>query len=138
MEIFKREAAKTIDDPIFGKIEFSFEHGITQWTNRPKDSELPKLAVKAPESGPTPAQQNFYLGIQENFVKYLDGAQALILNSDIFHGKLEDLSLISIEIGPQNEIADGRFVIEFMDDEEYEIHRVEFDKLKPVHHKIDE
>jgi len=116
-----------IEDTVFGRIEF----GLGGWTRLPKEESNGFIVIiVAPESGPTDCQRDFYKKLSLSLDETIADAKRLVQVSaaDVDVGAL---SLYSVEIGPDAELASDDFVIELSDKDQNQIHVVNFVNGKP-------
>ena len=121
-----------LEDPVFGRIEFA--RGV--WTSM-RTAKPPMLVIVAPESGPVESQRSFYRRIYASFDKLAADARRFV-RASAPEVDVSRLSPYAIDIGPESEVALGSFVIEFADEHQNEIHRVEFINGKPATYGCDD
>lgn len=129
MNLFSRifgSKTQEIEDGVFGRIEFA--NGV--WTSIPKDEKGYMVLVIAPESGPVESQRAFFKKLSASLAEIVECAKSFVQAST---GSVDSasLSLYSIEIGPDYEIAQYAFTIELTGAEQSPIHRVEFISGQP-------
>lgn len=129
--LFKKTAKPILVDAVFGRIEFSPSHGIDMWCHIPAETSDHMIIVDAPLSGPSQAQRAFYSGLQAHLAQREAECKAFISKHPNPPENLSTMTIYSIEVGLENEIASGQFVIELSDAEADIIHRVEFRNGQP-------
>ena len=137
-KMFKRPVKPTVDDPVFGKIEFTSKYGVDMWCHTPTEPEGHMILVDAPLSGPTDAQRRFYSQLLALLAERETECKAFISAQKSSPATLEQMEVYLVEIGPDNAIACGEFVIELADKAAIEIHRVEFRDGKPEVYRVDD
>ena len=136
--LFKKAAKPTKDDPAFGRIEFSPSQGIDMWCRIPAGTDDHMIIVDAPLSGPSQAQRDFYSKLQACLAQRETECKAFISKQPNPPANLAGMTVYSVEIGPEQEIATGQFVIELSDADASEIHRVEFKNYRPETYGVDD
>jgi len=125
MNLFSRilssRKPRQLDDPVFGSLEF--DRGL--WARIPKETKGFILVLIAPESGPVEEQREFFRTLSRSLEATVESARRFIQKSA---GDIDacNLALYAVDIGSPEEIAQGIFVIEFLDADQNQIHRAEF------------
>lgn len=125
---------QTLEDPVFGNLERDGD----LWVGIPSDPENGFMVfVVADESGPSIRQQRFFERIMANLTEHEGEAKSFIgpQNTEL---DLNSLTIYALEIGTEEELERGEFVLELSDKDAYEIHRVEFKGLIPSIYGIDD
>ena len=135
--LFRRKPKTTLDDPVFGMIEFNSYHGIGMWSHIPADSECYMILVEAPKNGPSQLQRDFYSGLRDNLNAIESECKAFIATQGP-PPNLLSMTIYSVEIGSEEEIERKQFVIELSDRKANEIYRVEFRNGKPAYYGVDD
>lgn len=130
----RRKPKKTRDDPVFGRIEF--EDGI--WSSVPAEPLDFLMAIDAPETGPTESQRAFYLALRRELPCRVAECKAFISTHADAPSNLSGMTVYSVEIGSDEALERGQFVMELSDDQANEIHRVEFKNRKPKTYAVDD
>ena len=136
--IFKKEKKLTLDDPVFGRIDFQRLHGIEMWCHSPNDESSHMILIVAPASGPTQVQREFYNSLRRDMISIEAECKRFISSQEEPPQNLQDMTIYSIEIGEEAELAKGKFVIELADKDADEIHCVEFMNRKPMTYGMDD
>jgi hypothetical protein len=125
---------RTLSDPIFGNLERDGD----LWVVTPPEPDHGFMVILvADESGPSIQQQNFYQRRIANLTQHEGEAKSFIgsQNSDL---DLTTLTIYALEIGTEEELDRGEFVLELSDQEAFEIHRIAFRDLVPSTYGIDD
>lgn len=136
--LFKNAAMLAKDDPAFGRIEFCPSHGIDMWCRIPAGTGDHMIIVDAPLSGPSQAQRDFYSKLQACLAQREAECKEFISKQPDPPANLASMTVYSVEIGPEQAIATGQFVIELADADASEIHRVEFKNDRPETYGVDD
>jgi hypothetical protein len=137
-KLFKKNAKPALDDPAFGRIEFSPIHGIDMWCHNPSLPGKHMIIVDAPLDGPTQAQREFYSALHSCLSVREAECKAFIAKQDAPPANLSGMTIYSVEVCSEAEIATGQFVIELSDSDANQIHRVEFKNGQPAVYGIDD
>jgi hypothetical protein len=137
-KLFKKPGNPTLDDSVFGQIEFTSTHGVDMWCHVPSESSGHMILIDAPLAGPTAAQRTFYSRLCAGLADRAAECKAFIALQRSPPKNISGMTVYSVEIGPDNEIASGKFVIELSDADAIEIHRVEFKGGKPETYGVDD
>ena len=135
---FGRHAALEQDDPAFGRIVFSPGPGAELWTHAPAGPDDHLVVIIAPAAGPAPAQRDFHAALRTRLAAEVARSRdfvAVHAGAPVEPGALR---LYAVEIGPSDELAAGRFVIELSDAEATCIHRVEYESGRPTVYGCDD
>ena len=130
----KRHPPKKLDDPVFGRIEF--RDG--SWASVPAEAPDHRIGVDAPETGPTQSQRDFYRALSADLSSRMAECKAFIAAQEDAPSNLSDMTVYFVEIGSDEELDRGQFVIELSDEEANEIHRVGFKNGKPETYGVDD
>lgn len=125
---------RKLSDPVFGNLE----HDGDLWVAIPFDPKNGFMViVVADESGPSIRQQRFFERIIANLTQHEGEAKSFIgpQNNEL---DLNSLTIYALEIGTEEELEKGEFVLELSDKDAYEIHRIEFKELVPSQYGIDD
>jgi hypothetical protein len=136
--LFRKKQKVEIEDPLFGHLEFQSIHGVDLWCHVPSQPGGHMVVIVAPSTGPTHAQRDFYASLREQVFTRESECKAFIATHDEYPANLAGMSVYCVEIGPDEELQVGRFVVELSDAEAYEIHRVEFENGKPKTYGVDD
>jgi hypothetical protein len=137
-KFFRKPSQPKRDDSVFGPIEFESNHGIDMWIHSPSGVDDPIIVLFAPESGPTQGQRDLYRSLKDRFPKLEAACKEFIGQQEDAPEDVSALKIYAVEIGPDEEIAEGRFTIELADAEADEINRVEFIEGKPAIYGVDD
>ena len=130
-KFFQKPPPVTLQDSVFGLIEFQSTYGFVMWCHTPADARDHLIIIDAPETGPTPLQRNFYSRLRGSLPARVAEARAFIAAQEAAPANAVALKLYSVEIGEDAEVAAGQFVLELSGETADEIHRVEFSSDKP-------
>lgn len=133
--LFGKRQSQTRDDPDFGSI--TYHCGI--WTHVPDREDLGYMVtICASESGPSDKQRALFRDIRAKLTQ-LERAAKDFINSEA-RGELDAaaLSVYSLEIGADDDVAADRFVLELSDADQDLIHRVSFHAGQPVAYTCDD
>lgn len=132
--LFSKKPVTAADDPVFGHI--TFEHAF--WTFIPTPpTEGFMVTVRAPASGPTPLQRDFFQKIRADLPDFEQRARDF-MRSRVDRGvNVSSLSVYSVEIGSEEESRQQRFVLEMGDEQADIVHRVSFAGDEPVGYGFD-
>ena len=123
---------------MFGQIKFSSRHGIDMWCHLPNETAGHMIIVNASANGPSQAQRDFYSKLQVCLPQREAECKAFISRHKAPPENLSTMTIYSVEIGREEEVATGRLVIELSDAEANEIHRVEFVDGQPKNYTVDD
>jgi len=130
----RKRCTRTLSVPVFGTLEQDGQ----LWVTIPPDTDFDfMVVVVADESGPSIRQQRFFEEITASLARYEDEAKALVKSRNT-EENVDALTLYSIEIGTDDELVKGRFVLELADKDEYDVHRVEFEEFTASQYTIDD
>ena len=136
--LFGKNAKPTVDDPAFGRIGFNPSHGIDMWCHIPSVPGEHMIIVDAPLNGPTQAQREFYSALHACLAVREAECKAFIAKQADPPANLSRMTIYSVEVGSEAEIATGQFVIELSDSDANQIHRVEFKNGQPSVYGVDD
>ena len=137
-KLFRKPSQPKRDDPVFGPIEFASDHGVDMWIHSPSGVDDHMIVLFAPASGPTQGQRDLYRSLRDRFPKLEAACQEFIGQQEDAPENVSTLKIYAVEIGSDEEIAQGRFTIELTDAEADEINRVEFVKGTPAVYGVDD
>lgn len=137
-DIFRRQRKISLDDPVFGHIEFESHHGVESWCHIPSDPGGHMVIISAPMEGPTQAQRDFYFALREDLISRLLECKAFIKQHEGTPANLSEMNVYAVVIGAEDELRNGEFVIELSDEDASDIHRVEFKSGKPEYYGVDD
>lgn len=135
--LFKKAEKPTLDDPVFGHIDFESKNGVGLWCHIPSASDH-MVVINAPVTGPTQAQRDFYATLRKNLPTLETACKAFIGKQDSAPANLSQMTVYAVDVGPENEIVTGQFVFELSDKDAKEIHRVGFRNGKPEVYGVDD
>lgn len=130
-KLFKKEARLTRKDAVFGLIALGPIHGVDMWCHIPSEEEDHGLSIFAPASGPTQKQQDFYSQPRRNLPAREAEAKAFVATQACASANLSAMTVYSVGIGDDNQLASGQFAIELSDGTANKIYVVEFKNGKP-------
>ena len=136
--LFKKTAKPTKQDPVFGRIEFSSDHGIDMWCHIPTGKIGHMIIVDAPLNGPSQVQRDFYSALQSHLKQHIEECKTYISAQNNPPHNLAAMTIYSVEVGSDDEIDSGKFVVELCDSEANEIYRVEFNHGRPEKYGVDD
>ena len=117
------QRALVIQDQVFGRLRY--ERGL--WAFIPSTGEDGfMISVAAPSTGPSEAQRDFFTRIRSKLSEFEQRARAYIESQDKLPAGIVGLSMYSVEIGDDDDVQRGRFVLEMSNNEAEIIHRVTF------------
>ena len=138
MRLFQKKPKVEKDDPVFGRIVFEPIHGVDIWCHLPADDQDHMVNILAPSTGSSQAQRDFYASLRNDLASRESECKAFIRTSEEPSADPSDLTLYSVEVGTEDDIAEGQFVIELSDQDAIEIHRVEFRNSRPENYGVDD
>ena len=136
--MFRKKQLVELDDPVFGHLAFEPMHGIDMWCHLPSGVGDHMVLVVAPLTGPTQAQRDFYTSLRDELPSRESECKMIIAAQESPPPNLADMTIYSVEIGPEEELDAQQFVIELSDSDANEIHRVEFRNGRPETYGIDD
>lgn len=133
--LFKKKPVVEIADPVFGNL--SYENGV--WIYSPKSAtEGFMITVDAPESGPTESQRGLFKRIHSNLPELEQRARDYLRPHVDIGVDVSDLSIYSVEIGPETQDPNDNFVLEMSDEDAAIIHRIRFSGKDTVDYELDD
>jgi hypothetical protein len=136
--IFRRKRVAQITDPVFGALEFDPAHGIDMWCHLPSDESDHMVLVVAPSTGPAQGQRQFYASLRNRMRSLESECKSFIATQPSPPPNLSDITVYSVEIGPEEELSARQFVIELSDEDADQVHRVEFRNGRPDTYAMDD
>lgn len=133
--IQKKSPPPQITDPVFGLL--TFRNGL--WITATELSQSGWFtSVDAPLSGPSETQRRLLQKIRANF-EVLRGQSLDFIGTHAFASiDVATLSIYSTEIGTDAECADGKFTLEYADEQADLVHRVTFERGAPTVYGCDD
>ena len=136
--LFKKKERITLDDAVFGMIEFNHGLWCSVIENRIHDF---MVMIDARECGPSEFQREFFQRIIGDRSEYERESKVFITSECKSLGVPVDvatLRLYAFEVGSVSEVDQGRFVLEFVEADEIVVHRVEFRDSRPHCYGMDD
>lgn len=134
----KKKDRRKLLDPIFGEIEFEDDYKINQWVYTSKVTGGHMVIIDAPETGPSNKQREFYQSFKEKQDGYLSICVNYMMLSGFPINRRLEMSIYSVIIGVDKDVANGMFHVEISDEEAHEIHRIIFEDNEPVGYEVDD
>ena len=127
-------------DPVFGKMDFDAIDGQGSWVAMPGESREYMVSVDASAAGPSQEQREFFTALLARLGEHRKRAGEFIVAEHARQMKevpeiapidTSQLRLYAVEIGGEADLRAGRFVLEFTDEDEIDVHRVGFEGSEP-------
>jgi len=134
MALFRRSHIHTLNDPVFGAIQF--ERGF--WASLPNAREGWSVIIEAPPSGPSDEQRAFFRFLKEQLQEIREKVTAFIKEQTGAPQSVHTLQVYAIEVGNDEDCRAKRFAMELADAHAETIHRVRFEHGEPQEYSCDD
>ena len=131
-KLFRKKQKIQINDPVFGLLENEqYKNKISIWSQIDIEQNGFFVSIEAPLTGPSQSQREFYIKLKPTITEREIECKKFIRLQPDAPDNIENLSIYSIFIGPDEELNKGQFTIELADDDAFEINYVEYVNWHP-------